>query len=164
MQCFSNTCLNFSPAEFCSTIHLPPQRVNYMPVFYLQQKLVSKSSTYLYRNFKKCNSRTVMKQCSWICLPSKWWFKEVEIGLVRSVLTTWLPNKYLLRITIMMMQWPVTSLFGTFSIYMKRERISAFIKSRAWVAAALWVSSHLYRPIKVFTSSSLSYFFLIYLW
>lgn len=30
---FFNTCLDFSPAELCSTTHLPPQRANYKPLF-----------------------------------------------------------------------------------------------------------------------------------
>lgn len=69
-QCFFNTCLDFSPAELCSTTHLPPQRANYEPLF--QYLLTMKARvTYLCANLDGYDPRRVLKQCFWRCLPSR---------------------------------------------------------------------------------------------
>lgn len=78
---------------------------------------------YLCTNFDGYDPRRVLKQCSWRFLPSRWWFREVEIGLVGSVLAKWMPSTCLLtKPNTIMVEWPSASLFGTFSVYIKRQR------------------------------------------
>lgn len=90
---------------------------------YLQRKLLSKA-------VHTCIeiSKSIIPEQWWSNIlryvrQSKWWFREVRIGLVRLVLGKQMPNEYLLIINIMiMMKWPSASLSGTFSIYIKRQK------------------------------------------